>query len=350
MPRCPVWAARLVQLFIGIVYIGAAFTKMHTPVFFSGDQLMYWMMTHLLSPSLLGDLFSQHPVLLAVFAYITIVWEVAFVFCVWLPMLRLPFLFVGAAFHFMTALTLGLLVFPVVMIGSYFAFMTESDWQWLAARGRRLSRRFDAWTRRRATLSRRSAWWFEGRSNPVPTARVACAYAAGLSLVALAGVVIEDRRDLYGMRRPEGRYALKAMDPALAQKMLAPEIPLAERDKVLALDAGTFSIGEHLVDRRRVFRHGEQVTVQASLNPPREDLWLDCHLVDANGSTVTRVGQIAPRELMRSTFLFEMGAGLEPGKYEFLLKSSGIEVTRLPFTLVGSPPQAGTGSTTALGN
>jgi hypothetical protein len=152
------------------------------------------------------------------------------------------------------------------------------------------------------------------------------------------------------MRRPEGRYALKAMDPALAQKMLAPEIPLAERDKVLALDAGTFSIGEHLVDRRRVFRHGEQVTVQASLNPPREDLWLDCHLVDANGSTVTRVGQIAPRELMRSTFLFEMGAGLEPGKYEFLLKSSGIEVTRLPFTLVGSPPQAGTGSTTALGN
>ena len=37
-------------------------------------------------------------------------------------------------------------LFPVVMIGSYFAFMTESDWQWLAARGRRLSRRFDAWT------------------------------------------------------------------------------------------------------------------------------------------------------------------------------------------------------------
>jgi hypothetical protein len=53
---------------------------------------------------------------------------------------------------------------------------------------------------------------------------------------------------------------------------------------------------------------------------------------------------------MRSTFLFEMGAGLEPGKYEFLLKSSGIEVTRLPFTLVGRPPHAGTESTTALGN
>jgi hypothetical protein len=350
LPRCAVWPTRLMQLFLGVVYIGAAFTKMHTPVFFSGDQLMYWMMTHVLSPSLLGDLFSQYPIVLSVFAYITIVWEVAFVFCVFSPMLRLPFLFVGAAFHFMTALTLGLLVFPAVMIGSYFAFVTESDCQWLSARGRRVGRWFGAWTRRRAVLCRSANWWFTGRANPVGTTRLAAMYAAGMALLMMTGVAIEDRRDLYGLRRPEGRYSLKPMDTALAQQMLAPEIPIAERDKVLALDAGTFTIGEHLVDRRRVFQTGEQVTVQASLNPPREDLWLDCHLVDENGSTISRVGQIAPREMMRSTFLFDMTPGLEPGKYAFLLKSSGVEVTRVPFTLVGKPADAAPAPVATLGN
>lgn len=350
LPRCAVWPTRLMQLFLGIVYIGAAFTKMHTPVFFSGDQLMYWMMTHLLSPSLLGDLFSQHPIILSVFSYITIVWEVAFVFCVWFPMLRLPMLLIGAVFHFMTALTLGLLVFPVVMIGSYFAFLTESDCQWLSARGRRVGRWFGAWTRWRVARSHRSAGWLTGLVNPVPKARLGAMYVAGMAALMLTGVVIEDRRDLYGYRRPEGRYPLKVMDQALAQKMLGPEIPLAERDKVLALDAGTFVIGEHLVERRRVFKHGEQVTVQATLNPPREDLWLDCHLVDGNGSTVSRVGQIAPREMMRSTFLFDMTPGLVPGKYEFLLKSSGTEVTRLPFTLVGQPAPAAEAPVATLGN
>ena len=45
--RCPIWPQRLIQLLLGIIYLGAVPTKMHTPVFFSGDQLTYWMMTHI---------------------------------------------------------------------------------------------------------------------------------------------------------------------------------------------------------------------------------------------------------------------------------------------------------------
>ena len=35
-----IWPARLVQLLVAVVYLGAAITKMHTPAFFNGDQLM----------------------------------------------------------------------------------------------------------------------------------------------------------------------------------------------------------------------------------------------------------------------------------------------------------------------
>ncbi|GIT28627.1 MAG: hypothetical protein Ct9H300mP1_06730 [Planctomycetaceae bacterium] len=41
----PAWPRRLMQLLIGLIYLGAAITKIHTPTFFSGDQLRFWLMT-----------------------------------------------------------------------------------------------------------------------------------------------------------------------------------------------------------------------------------------------------------------------------------------------------------------
>jgi hypothetical protein len=37
--KFPCWPRRLLQIFIGVVYFGAAITKMHTPLFFTGDML-----------------------------------------------------------------------------------------------------------------------------------------------------------------------------------------------------------------------------------------------------------------------------------------------------------------------
>lgn len=335
-PRFPIWPARLIQLFIGVVYLGAAVTKLHTPIFFSGDQLMYWMMTHMMAHAPLGDLLSQYPLLLSVFSYVTIVWEVAFIFCVWFPMLRLPMLVIGAVFHMMTAITLGLLVFPMVMISAYFSFLTEEDVQWWAAKLRRLSRRV-AWIgvamqRARAGLNGLQTW------NPLSGRQrlVAGAYATAAAVVVMTGVEIEYRNDLYGQRRPEGRYQLQPMDPAAAEQMVAGDKPLREKDKLHALDLGTWMAGDHLIDRRRSFAHGDQIIVQASVNPPRDDIWLDCQLVDADGHVVTKVGQIMPREIFRTHFTFFMNDGLRPGDYAIVLKSAGVEVARRKFQLSGN--------------
>lgn len=333
--RFPIWPARLVQLFLGVVYLGAAMTKLHTPIFFSGDQLMYWMMTHMMSHAPLGDLLSQYPLLLSVFSYITIVWEVAFIFCVWFPMLRVPMLAIGAIFHVMTAVTLGLLVFPMVMISAYFAFLTESDVQWWGAQFRRASRRV-AWlggvTRRVNAAVARLAL-----VNPLSGKwKVAAgAYATVLATLVMAGVELEYRMDLYGQHRPEGRYQLQPMDATVAEAMIAGDEPLREKDKLHALDLGTMMAGDHLVDRRRQFKHGDRIIVQASVNPPRDDIWLDCQLVDGDGHTVTKVGQIMPREIFRTHFTFFMNNGLQPGEYAVVLKSAGVEVARRKFQLMG---------------
>jgi hypothetical protein len=340
-PRFPIWPARLVQLFLGVVYLGAAVTKLHTPIFFSGDQLMYWMMTHMMSYAPLGDLLSQYPLLLSVFSYVTIVWEIAFIFCVWFPMLRLPMLIIGATFHVMTAVTLGLLVFPMVMISAYFAFMTEADVQWCAARLRRLSRRVPSL----GMLMRRvnSGMARLMLINPLAGRQrvVAGVFATLAAVVVMAGVEIEYRNDLYGQRRPEGRYQLQPMDTTLAESMVSDDKPLREKDKLHALDLGTWMAGDHLVDRRRTFSQGERIIVQASVNPPRDDLWLDCQLVDSDGHVVTKVGQIMPREIFRTHFTFFMNIGLQPGDYAIVLKSAGTEVARRKFQLTGTPIGAG---------
>ena len=87
-PKSAAWPRRLLQLHIAGVYFGAAMTKIHTPSYFSGDQLQYWMLTHLNFKHPLGELLSLYPITLVVFGYITVVWEITFVFCSWKSMWR----------------------------------------------------------------------------------------------------------------------------------------------------------------------------------------------------------------------------------------------------------------------
>jgi len=81
--RHAVWPRRLMQLMIGIVYLGAAFTKMHTPAFFSSDQMLHWLLTNVNNSNPVGEYLSYYPASLVVSAYITILWEVLFVFIAW---------------------------------------------------------------------------------------------------------------------------------------------------------------------------------------------------------------------------------------------------------------------------
>jgi len=333
-PTSAAWPRRLVQLLIGIIYFGAAITKMNTPTFLSGDQLQLWMLTHINFRHPIGEVLSLYPVLLKSMAYVTLVWEMTFVFLVWRGMLRPYVLAVGILFHFLTALTLGLFIFPLTCFVTYLAFIDEADFLALRHYVRRWAGQqtwlpVAAW---RATLQR----WTSALGSPERWRQPALyAFPIVMTVVAGLGVGIEYAMDPFGIRRPEGRHKLKVVDPQFAHQLMAPAEKIRDQDKFFAIDTGTLLVGDLLADRRRVFEHGDVMIIQCHLVPPHEDMWIECKILDGSNRLVGRTANIAAREAFRLNFTYQVTASMEPGDYTLQFESGGREVMRKRVTIVG---------------
>ena len=327
----PAWPRRLLQLFVGVVYFGAAITKMHMPLFFTGDMLQFWMQTHINFRHPVGEYISLYPILLVAFGYVTVVWEITFIFLCWKGNWRTIILPVGVLFHFMTTLTLGLLMFPIICICTYLSFVDEDDFRQFAAAYRRLCRRYE-WLK--LAMARVSAWR-ERIGNPVGwqmPARAACVFS--MALFAVANVEAEHWLDLYGERRPEGKYVLTPMDSVEAARLLAPTEPFRVSDRFLAVDTGTFLVGDRLANRRTVFYQGERVLAQCGLTPPHEDMYIEFKLHDNENRIVNRQGNIATREMFRTNFSYPLTDATPPGEYTLVVEAAGQPVLRRKFQVV----------------
>jgi hypothetical protein len=346
--KVDIWPQRLVQLLIGSIYFGAAITKIHTPAFFSGDQLMYWMMTYINNEHPLGDWLSQYPLVLTVFSYITILWEIVFLFTVFQPRLKWWVLFVGAMFHLMTVFTLGLIVFPLVMAAAYMPFLSEAEVTWLGKwRFFRRDYWFSSAEAAPATASASSDGWQHAVIGSAVFSLVLVAVSAG-------GVGVEHWIDPYCLRGPDGPLPLREMSQEEADHLFGPEIPLRHVDKLVSFDLGTIAVGEHLLNRRTEFTHGDRMIAHATFAPPHEDMWIDCQLIDAvekpddegnlkmvPGTTITKLGQVVPRETSRVNFFFKLAESVEPGEYFLRLRCSNDEIALRRFTLRPSKASAG---------
>jgi hypothetical protein len=329
--RFAVWPRRLMQLMIGIVYLGAAFTKMHTPAFFSSDQMLHWLMTNVNNSNPIGEYLSFYPATLVVSAYITILWEVLFVFTAWRGWSRAIMLVLGITFHLGTTFMLGLYIFPLVCFSIYGAFLYEDDVRRLGG----FFKRFEA--RGSRLLARlRSVGESIGRAIPEASPRQATlAFGAVVLLVTFGGVGVEYQLDPMGARRAEGAWPLKELDPATVVPMLQRSERIRESDKYLSFSIGSDMLGDVLMDRKEVFHHGEAIVAQCTLNPPHEDMWIECNLHDADGHILDRVGQVADRSMLRVSYAFVLPESLLPGQYFLVVRSGGQEITRRPITLVG---------------
>jgi Vitamin K-dependent gamma-carboxylase len=326
--RFPAWPRRLLQIFIGVVYFGAAVTKMHTPLFFTGDMLQYWMQTHINFQHPIGEYVSLHPILLVGFAYITIVWEVVFLFLSWKSMWRSIILPVGVLFHFMTTLTLGLLLFPMVCYCTYLSFLDEDDVQRCAAWFRRLQRRW-SWLKNACSTV---AIWRDKLGDPVAWRTSSrAAFLFSMAFFTVANVEVEHWLDLYGERRPQGRHELVAVDPDEVQKLLAPTEPLRISDRFFAIDTGTLMVGDRLADRRTEFRQGELLIAQCNLTPPHEDMSIECKVQDSDNRLIDRFFAIATREMFRVNFAYSINDAIPPGEYALVIQTAGAPVMRKKF-------------------
>jgi hypothetical protein len=338
--RAPIWPQRLAQLLFGMIYFGAAVTKLHMPEFFTGDQLIYWMMTYINNEHPLGDYMSQYPLFVSISCFITFLWELVFVFTVFRGSMRWYVLGLGTIFHVMTVFTLGLIVFPIVIIASYLVFLSEGDarailnWKPL----RDLSRRFVPPVRTGDFEEPKVDW----RSRLAPTG----AFALTATLICLVAVEAEFRMDPYRVRGAGGPLPLRELTDAEAERLFSTEVPMRQCDKLLAFDLGTTLVGEHLALHRKEFRQGEKLVAQFTLAPPHGDMWVDCVLCQATvdpadpeerlvpGKIVSKVGQPVYRETFRGNFFFMLDETLEPGDYFLKLRSSHEDVSRKRFQLL----------------
>ncbi|MFO1005326.1 MAG: HTTM domain-containing protein [Planctomycetaceae bacterium] len=328
----PAWPRRLIQILIGVIYLAAAATKLHTPTFFTGDQLRFWLLTNVNMDNPFGEYLSQYPGMILVMVYVTIFWEIVFLFTCWKGVGRAINLSVGLLFHVMTIFTLGLVVFPLVYFVLYLAWYDERDHQRVKAWWQSLFGR-DFRTQLPATESIASAgqrWGF-----PSLAAWGLCAAgAAGL------GVWIDHNADPFGENRPEGRYTLKPLSEERAAELLRNDLQLDVADKVFSIDVGSVRFNDNLVDRKTKFRVGDKAMVQCSLLPPHEDLYMEAHLLDEEGRIVTRLWQVVARESMRGHFWFNMEDTLEPGIYTAVIRIDGQEAGSRTLELLPGPASA----------
>ena len=333
-PEFDVWPRRLMQLLIGIIYFGAATTKINTPAFFSGDQLQMWMLTHINFRHPLGEFFALYPLMLKVMSYTCFVWEIVFIFLVWNQRWRPLILAVGILFHFMTTLTLGLIIFPMTCYVVYLTFIEEEDFLWLRQSLRRSRALPVAWSAATAQLQNSATAWLP---NPAGWQRHSgWSFGMLMLLLATGGVAAEYQLDPFGLRRPEGPYELVPLDPEFAAKLTAPPEPLRDEDKFFAVDTGTLLVGDMLADRRRVFRQGDKLITQCHLVPPHEDMWIECRILDAHNRIVHRSGNVAMRESFRLNFDYPITTAVEPGDYSVVITTAGREIQRKRISIVGN--------------
>ncbi|MHC4878036.1 MAG: HTTM domain-containing protein [Planctomycetota bacterium] len=312
-PAFPVWPQRLVQLFIGLVYFGAACTKMHTDAYFTSDQLRYWLMTNVNNHNPAGELLSFYPAIVIGMAHFAIVWQIVFIFIVWKPVVRWIVLAIGVMFHASTTPLLGLYVFPQVMIASYLTFADEAHVLRIRAFVRQLLASVDT--------SALAGFWNRLQPRLVLPAGAASGtvWLAVLLTSTVGGVAAESLYDPYGLRRPEGPYELKPIDADLNQRLMEPNPPIPFADRLLTFDASGDMLGGVLLHPQTTFRRGKRFFAQASLAPPHEDVWLTCQLRDTYGQIVHESGQIVPRERLRADWQFNFPAESTPGQYRLLL-------------------------------
>jgi hypothetical protein len=161
-------------------------------------------------------------------------------------------------------------------------------------------------------------------------------FAAMAVLTACGGIALEYKLDRYGMRRPEGPYALKELDPNYAAEELRPSERVRNEDKVLLFDIGSRVLSGAVVDRRTEFRQGDAMKAECDLVPPHEDLWLTCELEDPEHRVIDTTGCTVSADSMRAIFDYNIGETMSPGNYSLVLKIGRDEIIRRSFRVLAA--------------
>lgn len=117
----------LVKIQIVLVYLVSGWDKLLSEVWRNGKAMQYVPHLTSISNSMIMPKTIETPLALAL-CWITIFFELAFVFLVWKKRTRLGILCVGVTFHLVIGIFLSLPDFATIMIASYLFFIEDEDW------------------------------------------------------------------------------------------------------------------------------------------------------------------------------------------------------------------------------
>lgn len=329
----PVWPQRLLLIMIGATYLGAAITKLHMPEFITGEAISYWIMSNPNFRHFIGEWMTQYPGLLVISGHFTVLWEILFVFLAWKGFPRIIMFALGIFFHFMAALTLGEVTFLMVMSSCYLGCLTEQESRYFGSILSRLGRVLPNGASIASLVSRLGRLVFADRIALLSPRSHAVAFCGLLTVVGFGGAWANHELDHYGERRPEGPYELSPLDEQEVARLFTQGEPIRESDKFLGVKVGSILVSGRLANVRDDFRYDDVIVCEASLNPPHEDMWIECHLLDEDNKIIHRDGTVAAREARGVQFKYQLTDALVPGTYSLLIRSRGQEICRRQFTL-----------------
>lgn len=335
-PVSAAWPRRLMQLLIGLIYFGAAFTKMHTDGFMSGDQIRFWLLTNVNNDNPVGEALAMFPEMIVAMSHIAVIWQIVFLFVSWRGPGRIIILGMGTLFHLSTVWLLGLHIFPPIMILSYAAWLNAGDIQrirqWL--HNRQAGQAVARFRSTIGTLGSQAAHY--GRLIPVPSVVLFCLLLTG---TVLGGVELEHFLDPYGERRDSGPYTLTPMSAERVELLFKNQQPIREADKFFALEIGSETLGGVVVNRGTSWQPGDSVIAQCTLIPPHDDLWITCVVTNSLGQELYQAQLPIYREMRRADFPFTFAPDMTPGDYQFVIRSAGETVLSRTIQIEAGEPE-----------
>ena len=119
-------ASLMIKIQICFVYATAGLLKVMGPLWNKGIALYYTMGVPEYGSDQLFKIFSQFPVLVVLFTFGTVIFQISFPYLIWNKTFRPLVILIGTSLHFSISFVMGLFMFGAAMCMSYFFFKTDN--------------------------------------------------------------------------------------------------------------------------------------------------------------------------------------------------------------------------------
>ena len=326
--RIAPWPRRLLQILICCVYLGAAFTKVRTPGFATGDLLTFSLLDQHWGAGSWGQRLAISPHGASFLSQTTLLFEFVFPFLIWMPSCRRMVLLLAFGMHGGMGVLMHIGIFSPIMGTLLLAFLKERDFEALG----RLCARI-----RHRSISEPSLvpGGSATESLDLPIGFFVRAWSCAGVLLAwgmltAAGTFFLWRHDASEVFGNRPASPLREISATEAEQRLVQQQPAYE-DYFHRFDLGTRYRGNQIFGNRDEFVLGETIYVLVQTIPGHPALFLEGQLLDPNSREVRRANVTLDPSSNYSVLAYELPHDFPGGEYRLVIQAEGVDVWQKRF-------------------